>query len=93
MDMNEWEQRVAEQARALEEMVARRDWEALCPAAVEFSALLEGGPVDDAATRPCLEHAQKLVAHILPAVIEARATLESDIRQIARGRKAVSAYR
>lgn len=69
------------------------EWAALEPAVAEFSTFITGLDPEDAATVARMERAQKAISEILPTARAAHAAVESEIRELSRGRKAVSAYR
>lgn len=91
---SQWASRLDAEAYALEALAENGDWEAICPAAAAFVTLLHAPLPDDIdVVAPRLERARTIIEKLLPAALAARDALGTDIRQLAKGRKAVSAYR
>lgn len=94
MQANEWARRLDAEADRLEHLADAGDWEALCATVSGFLALLQPPlPREPAVVRPRLERAQDVVDRLLPAATAARDAVGGDVRKLAKGRKAVSAYR
>ena len=89
-----WARCVDEKAGALEQAMESADWHAVEMLAGEFSGLLRAAPrVDAHSVQTQFKSAQHLVERVRSAALETRDATGSEIKRIAKGRKAVSAYR
>jgi hypothetical protein len=89
-----WAGSVDEKSGALERAVTAEDWTSIGVLANEFSGLLRAVPDRrDARARKIFENAQHLINRILPLATAARDGTRTEIKRLANGRRAVSAYR
>ena len=94
MNFEQWNGRIDAKARAITQTADDADWTAVNALVAEFTELLKAQQADpDPRIRKVFERAQDLIKHVLDAARGARESARMEIQQIARGRKAIAAYR
>ena len=94
MSFDQWTVRVDEKARAIAAAADAPDWMTLNTLVAEFTEILQMPQTEmNPGARDVFERAQNLITQILDTAADARTSARTELQQITKGRKAITAYR